>query len=62
MISNKFPYGKKGYQYFIGYKKNEKNNRLQITLPKMINTFPKSVVEAKYMSLLIKKEKLLKKT
>ena len=33
VVSNKFPFGKQGFQYFIGYKDNKKIKPLCIVFP-----------------------------
>ena len=35
IVSNKVPFGKKGFKYFIGYKSDRKVRLLCIILPKM---------------------------
>ena len=34
VVSNKFPFGKQGFKYFIGYKDNEKIKALCIFFPR----------------------------
>ena len=52
-------FGKKGFKYFIGYK-DAKIRHLSISLPKM-STYRREFDETKYMSCLIKDDKLIEK-
>ena len=61
LISNKVSFGKEGCKYFSGYKDDDKVKPLCQTLPKKIG-YAKIFDEAKYISLLIKGEQLLKNT
>ena len=61
LVPNKVPFGKKGFNYFIGYKNNyEKFMPWWIMLPKM-SVNRKNFKETKYMSFSIKENELLKK-
>ena len=51
VVSNKVPFGKKGFKYFIGYKDAKKIRPLCIFLPKM-SSYRKDFDETKYMSFL----------
>ena len=53
MIYNKVCFGKKGFNFFISYKEDEKVTLLCIMFSKM-RGYLKSFGEMKYMSLLIK--------
>ena len=59
LASTKVPCGKKGFQYFIGYKVNEKVVPLCKTRPKK-SGYRKQSDETKYMSLLISKKNITK--
>ena len=59
-MSNKVSFGKKGLKYFIGYKDTKKIRPLCIFLPKM-SACRRDFDKTKYMSLLIKDNKLSKK-
>ena len=37
IVSNKVPFGKKGFKYFIGYKSDRKVRLLCIILPKIVH-------------------------
>ena len=58
VVSNKVPFGKKGFKYFIGCKDDKKVRPLCILLPKM-RAYGKDFDETKYMSFLIKDDELL---
>ena len=60
VVSNKVSFGKKGFKYFIGYKDARKIKPLCIFLPKM-SAYRKDFNETKYLSFLIKEDKLLEK-
>ena len=61
VISTKFPLGKKGFKYFIGYKDdNEEVIRSCILFPKM-SAYRRNFDETKYMPFLIKDNELLEK-
>ena len=60
IVSNKVPFGKKGFKYFIGYKDERKVRPLCMILPKM-TAYRRDSDETKYMSFLIKDEELLEK-
>ena len=60
VVSNKVCYGKKGFKYFIGYKDHKKIRLLCIFLPKM-SAYRRDFDETKYISFLIKDDKLLEK-
>ena len=57
---NKVPFGKKECKYFIGYKDTKKTRPLCTFLSKM-STHRKDFDETKYISFLVKDDKLLKK-
>ena len=57
VVSNKVSFGKKGFKYFIGYNDINKINPLCIFLPKM-SAFGGDFDETKYISFLIKDDKL----
>ena len=59
-VSNKVPFGEKGFKYFIDYKDAKKFRPLYIFLPKM-SAYRKEFDETKYMSFLIKDDELLEK-
>ena len=52
-MSNKVPFGKKGYKHFIGQEDAKKNKTLCVFLPKM-TAYRKDFDRAKYVSFLIK--------
>ena len=54
VISNKLPFGKQNFKYFIGYKDNKKFRPLCILLPKYKRYFDKT----KYTYFMIEKEKV----
>ena len=58
IVPKKVSFGKKGFKCFIGYKDNEKVKSLCIMFPKM-SGYKKKFNETKYMSFLIKDDKLL---
>ena len=58
--SNKVPFSKKGFRYFVGYKYSKKVKPLCIFLPK-ISAYRRHFDKAKYMSFLIKDNELFKK-
>ena len=60
VVSNRVPFGRKGFKYFIGYKNGKKVTHLCIMLQKM-NAYRKDFDETKYMSFLIKNNELLEK-
>ena len=60
VVSNKASLGTKGFKYFIGYKDTKKIIPLYIFLPKM-SAYRKDFSETKYVSFLIKDNKLLGK-
>ena len=60
VVSSKFPFGKKGFKYFIGYKNGKQVRLLCVMLPK-ISAYGKAFDEATYMSFLIKNEELIGK-
>ena len=60
VVSNKLPFGKQDFKYFIGYKDAEKNIALCIFCPKMI-IYRRDFDKTKYMYFLIKDEKLFDK-
>ena len=53
VVSNRVPFGKKGFKYFIGCEDGKTVRTLCITLPKM-NAYMKDFNESKCMSFLIK--------
>ena len=53
IISNNVSFGQKGFQYFIGYKVDEKVKPLCISLPRMSGS-TKSYKETKYMFFSVK--------
>ena len=57
VVSNKFPFGKKGSKCFIGYKDAKKTRSWFIFLPKM-SAYRKDFDGTKYMSFLIKNDEL----
>ena len=57
VLSIKVSVGKKGFNYFIGYKDAKKITPLCMLLPKM-STYKGNFDETKYMSFLIKNDKL----
>ena len=59
-MSNKVPFGKKGFKYFIGYKHAKKIKPLCVYLPKM-TAYREDFDETKYISFLIKDNELLEK-
>ena len=59
-MSNKVPFGKEGFKYFIGYKDAKKIKTLCIFLPKMI-AYRENFDETKYTSFLIEDDELLEK-
>ena len=59
IVSNKVPFGKKGFKYFIGYKDAKKNKPLCVFLPKM-TAYRKDFDETNYVSFLIKDMYLFK--
>ena len=61
VVSNKVPFGKKGFKYFIGYENDdEKVMPLCIMLPKM-SAYRRDFEEINYISFLIKDNQLLEK-
>ena len=58
VVSNKVPFGKKGFKYFIGCKDGKKVRPLCILLPKM-TAYGRDFDETKYMSFLIKDDEIL---
>ena len=61
VVSNKVPFSKKGFKYFMGYKDaSEKIMSLYIMLPKM-SACRRNLYETKYISFLIKDNELLEK-
>ena len=60
IVSNKIPFGKKGFKYFIGYKDAKKVRPLCIFLPKR-SVYRGEFDETKYMYFLIKDDELLEK-
>ena len=60
VVSNKVPFGKKGFKYFIGYKHAKKIKPLCVYLPKM-TAYREDFDETKYISFLIKDNELLEK-
>ena len=59
-ISNKVSFGKKGFEYFTGYKGAKKNRALRIFFPKL-TAYKKDFDETKLMSFLIKDYELSEK-
>ena len=59
-VSNKVSFHKKGFKYFFGYKNAKKIRPLCIFLAKM-TAYRKDFDETKYISFLIKDDKLLEK-
>ena len=59
MVCNKVSFGKKGFKCFIDYK-YKKNRPLCIFLPK-ISAYRRDFDETKYISFLIKDDRLLEK-
>ena len=60
VLSNKVSFGKKGFEYFIGYKDVKKSRPLCIFLPKM-GAYKRDFHETKSMYFLIKEDELLEK-
>ena len=60
VLSNKVSFGQKGFKCFIGFKDSAKMKPLCIFLPKM-SAYRKDCDETKYVSFLIKDDKLLGK-
>ena len=60
VVSNKFSSDKNVFKYFIGYKDSKKVRPLCILLPKM-RAYRRNFDDTKYMSFLIKDDKLLEK-
>ena len=60
VVSNKVSFAKKGFEYFISYKDSKKIKPLCIFLKKM-SAYRKDFDETKYVSFLIKDNKLLEK-
>ena len=60
VLSNKVPFGKKGFKYFIGYKDVKKTRLSCIFLPKM-SAYKRDFDETKYISFSIKDDELLEK-
>ena len=60
-VSNKVPFGKKGFKYLISYQDAKKIRPLCIFLPEM-SAQRKDFDERKYMPFLIKDDELLKNT
>ena len=60
VVSNKVSFTKKGFEYFISYKDSKKIKPLCIFLKKM-SAYRKDFDETKYVSFLIKDNKLLEK-
>ena len=60
VVSNKFSFDKNDFKYFIGYKDSKKVRPLCILLPKM-SAYRRNFDDTKYMSFLIKDDKLLEK-
>ena len=60
VLSNKVSFGQKGFKCFIGFKDSTKMKPLCIFLPKM-SAYGKDCDETKYVSFLIKDDKLLEK-
>ena len=58
LISDKVSYHKKGSEYFIGYKDNDKAKLTCIMLPE-VSGYNKFFDEIKFMSFLIENKKLL---
>ena len=59
-MSNRVPFGKKGFKYFIGYEDVKKAERLCVMLPKR-SAYRRYFEGTKYMSFLIKNDELLQK-
>ena len=57
VVSNKLPFGKQDFKYFVGYKDSEKIRRFCIFLPQMI-IYKRSFDENRRIYFLIKKEKV----
>ena len=53
LVSNKVPFGKKGFKYFVGYKDNGKVKPFCIMLPKM-SAYRRDFDEPKYVSILVR--------
>ena len=60
VVSNKVPFRKKCFIYFIGYKDGKNVRPLYVILSKM-SAYRKDFDETKYMSFLLKHEELLEK-
>lgn len=54
IVSNKVPFGKKGFKNFVGYKDVKNVRPLCLMLPKM-SAYSKKFAETTYMSFSIKK-------
>ena len=60
VVSNKFSFDKNDFKYFIGYKDSKKVRPLRILLP-IMSAYRRNFDDTKYMSFLIKDDKLLEK-
>ena len=60
VVSNKVSFGKEKFKYFIGYTDHKQIKPSSIFLPKM-SAYRKDFNETKYISFLIKDDKLLEK-
>ena len=60
VVSNKVPFGKKGFKYFTGYIDIKKDKPLCVFLSK-VTAYRKDFDQTKYVSFLIKDDKLLEK-
>ena len=60
VVSNKLYFGKKWFEYFIGYKDAKKIGPLYIFLPK-ISAYKRDFDETRYIFFLINDDELLKK-
>ena len=56
LVSKKVSFGKKGFEYFIGYKHGKKSRPLCIILAKM-SAYRRDFYETKYISLSIRNDK-----
>ena len=61
VVSNKFPFGKKGFKYFIGYEHDHKKVMPLCIMPPKMSAYIRDFNETKYISLLIKDNELLEK-
>ena len=58
LLSKRFSFSKKSFKYFIGFKNGKKVSVLFV-IPLKISTYDRNYDKTKYMSFMIKNEKLL---